>query len=238
VTASFEPPIVPLTASPQVEFVSQIHWNPSTELNPIKHRGLDRSFVRQYASALDAGGFDYTLVPYFSSSPESYVLATAVGAFTERIKPVVAARPNHTFPLVAAQKLATLDQLTDGRAVVHLITGGFDAEQRRHGDYLPKDRRYARTSEYIDLLRRAWTEEGPFSFEGEFYKFDEFGPGFATYSGDPIPISLGGQSDEAFAVGAAKADWFAFNAGESVEQIRTDIERVNAIARAAGRPNP
>ncbi|MCW2522500.1 MAG: putative alkanesulfonate monooxygenase, partial [Frankiales bacterium] len=134
--------------------------------------------------------------------------------------------------------LATLDQLTQGRAVVHLISGGFDAEQRKHGDYEPKARRYARTSEFIDLLRRAWTEKAPFSHDGEFYKFDDFGPGFATYSGEPVPISIGGQSDEAFEIGAAKADWFTFNAGESIEQVGRDIARVHGIAANAGRPDP
>jgi alkanesulfonate monooxygenase len=117
--------------------------------------------------------------------------------------------------------------------VVHVITGGNDAEQARQGDYLPKERRYARTSEYVDLLRRAWTEPAPFSYEGEFYKFDDFGPGFAPY-GATIPISIGGQSDEAFAVGGAKADIFSFW-GEPLEDLRAEIDRVHEIARAAGR---
>ncbi len=42
--------------------------------------------------------------------------------------------------------------------MVHLISGGSDAEQARQGDYLPKNKRYARTSEYVDILRRSWTE--------------------------------------------------------------------------------
>ena len=228
---------VPSTAAERVEFVSQVNWNSATELDPPQ-RGLDAAYVRRYARALEDGGFDYTLVPYFSSSPESNVLAAVIGAWTERLKTVVAIRPNYTHPLVAAQKLATLDRLTEGRAVVHLISGGLDAEQRRHGDYEPKDRRYVRTSEYLDLLRRAWTATESFSHEGEFYRFDDFGPGFPTHSGDAIPISIGGQSDAAFEIGGAKADWFTFNAGESLEQTRIDIDRVNTIARAAGRPDP
>ncbi|MCW2523942.1 MAG: putative alkansulfonate monooxygenase [Frankiales bacterium] len=230
--------VIPATASPTVEFVSQIHWNPSTEINPIAHRGLDRAWVREYSRALDEGGFDYTLVPYFSSSPEPFVLGSFVGAVTERIKPVIALRPNHTFPLVAAQKLATLDQLTEGRALVHLISGGFDAEQRRQGDFLTKDERYARTSEYIDLLRLAWTTKTPVSHDGQFYRFEDFGPGFATYSGEPIPISIGGESDAAFNIGSAKADWYAFNSGASLAQTRADFDRVAALAAAAGRPTP
>ncbi|GHH43247.1 LLM class flavin-dependent oxidoreductase [Lentzea cavernae] len=224
---------IPEAASPKVEFISLSHLNPSTELNPIPTRGIDLKYFRHYVRSLEEGGYDYTLLPYGAASADSFVVASAVGQLTERIRPIVALRPNTTFPLVGAQKLATLDQLTEGRAVVHLISGGSDAEQARQGDYLPKDRRYARTSEYIDLLRRAWTEPEPFSHEGEFYRFDDFGPGFAPY-GSPIPISIGGQSDEAFQVGGEKADIFSFW-GEPLDDLRGEIDRVHDIARAAGR---
>ncbi|GAA3858909.1 LLM class flavin-dependent oxidoreductase [Saccharothrix violaceirubra] len=224
---------IPDTAARKVEFISLSHLNPSTELDPIPTRGIDLAYFRTYVRALEEGGYDYTLLPYGAGGADSFVVASAVGQLTERIKPIVALRPNTTFPLVGAQKLATLDQLTEGRAVVHLISGGSDAEQARQGDYLPKDRRYARTSEYIDLLRRAWTEPAPFGHEGEFYRFDDFGPGFAPYDA-PIPISLGGQSDEAFRVGGEKADIFSFW-GEPLDDLTAEIDRVHAIARAAGR---
>ncbi|VFA88249.1 Alkanesulfonate monooxygenase [Gordonia paraffinivorans] len=227
---------IPTTASPEVEFISLSHLNPSTELNPIPTRGIDRAWFRRYVRTLEDGGFDYTLLPYGSDGADSFVVASAVGQLTERIRPIVAVRPNTAPPLVAAQKLATLDQLTEGRAVVHLISGGNDAEQARQGDYLPKEKRYARTSEYIDLLRRAWTETQPFSHDGEFFRFDDFGPGFPPY-GATIPISIGGQSDAAFQVGGSKADIFGFWA-EPLNDVRSEIERVLAIADAAGRPRP
>lgn len=200
---------IPGTAADTVEFISLTHPNPSTELKPIATRGIDLPFFRDYVRSLEEGGYDYTLLPYGSSTADSFVLAAAVGQLTERLRPIVALRPNTVFPLVAAQQLATLDQLTEGRAVVHLISGGSDAEQARQGDYLPKDLRYARTEEFLQLLRRAWTERQPFSFDGEFYRFDNFGPGFAPY-GDTIPISIGGQSDAAFEVGGRHADIFSF----------------------------
>ncbi|ACU38165.1 LLM class flavin-dependent oxidoreductase [Actinosynnema mirum] len=226
-------PQIPDTAARKVEFISLSHLNPSTELDPVPTRGIDLDYFRKYVRALEDGGYDYTLLPYGSNSADSFVVASAVGQLTERIRPIVALRPNTTFPLVAAQKLATLDQLTEGRAVVHLISGGSDAEQARQGDYLPKDRRYARTAEYVDLLRRAWSERAPFSHEGEFYRFDDFGPGFAPH-GETIPISIGGQSDQAFQVGGEQADVFSFW-GEPLDDLRGEIERVHAIARAAGR---
>jgi len=225
---------VPPTASERVEFISQIHNNPSTELAPTGARGIDVTYLKRYVHALEDAGFDYTLVPYGSSGADSFVLASAVGQLSDVIKVIVAVRPNTTFPLVAAQKLATLDQLTLGRAIVHLISGGSDAEQARQGDYLPKDRRYARTAEFLQLLRRAWTEQQAFSYQGEFYSFDEFGPGFPTYSGQALPISIGGQSDAAFKVGGGLADVFSFW-GEPLAEIESQIARVNGIAAAAGR---
>jgi alkanesulfonate monooxygenase len=224
---------IPGTASPTVEFISLSHLNPSTELDPIATRGIDLKYFRRYVRSLEDGGFDYTLLPYGSNSADSFVVASAIGQLTERIKPIVALRPNTTYPLVAAQKLATLDQLTEGRAVVHLISGGSDAEQARQGDYLGKDERYARTSEYIDLLRRAWHETELFSHDGEFYKFDDFGPGFRPY-GTTIPISLGGASDEAFAVGGAKADIFSFW-GEPLADLEEQLKRLARIVEASGR---
>ncbi|MEU6643985.1 LLM class flavin-dependent oxidoreductase [Saccharomonospora sp. NPDC046836] len=225
---------IPATASPRVEFISQIHPNPATELVPTRSRTVDVPYFRRYVRALEDAGFDYTLLPYGSSAADSFILAAAVGQLTERLKPIVALRPNTVFPLVAAQQLATLDQLTEGRAVVHLISGGNDAEQARQGDYLPKDRRYARTAEYLDLLRRAWTEREPFSHHGEFYTFDDFGPGLATYTGAPLPISIGGQSDPAFEIGGRQADIFSFW-GEPLDAITTQIARVTRIAADAGR---
>jgi alkanesulfonate monooxygenase len=224
---------VPATAASKVEFISLSHLNPSTELNPIPTRGVDLPFFRRYVRALEDGGFDLTLLPYGSTSADSFVMASAVGQLSDRIKPIVALRPNTVFPTVAAQQLATLDQLTEGRAVVHLISGGNDAEQARQGDYLTKDERYSRTNEFIDILRKSWTETKPFSHNGKHYKFDDFGPGFAPY-GAQIPISIGGQSDAAFQIGGAKADIFSFW-GEPLADIRGQIDRVNRIAAESGR---
>ena len=224
---------IPPTAARRVEFISLTHLNPSTELAPVPSRGIDIGYFRRYVQALEDGGYDYTLLPYGSSTADSFVIASAVGQLTEHLRPIVAVRPNTAFPLVVAQQLATLDQLTEGRAMVHLITGGNDAEQARQGDYLPKERRYARTSEFVDVLRRAWTEPAPFSHEGEFYRFDDFGPGFRPH-GDTIPISIGGQSDAAFEIGGRQGDVFSFW-GEPLADIRAQIERVHGIAAAAGR---
>jgi alkanesulfonate monooxygenase len=225
--------VIPETAVSTVEFVSATNYSGGSELHPGSVN-IDYKAYRSWVRTLENAGFDYTLNGYSAASADSFIVAAATGQLTERLKPIVALRPNTIFPVAAAQSLSTIDQLTEGRVVVHLISGGADAEQARQGDYLAKDDRYARTSEYIEILRRSWTDKAPFSYDGRFYRFEEFGPGFATYSGQPIPISIGGQSDAAFEVGGAQADWFTFW-GEPLAEVRAEIDRVHAIADRAGR---
>lgn len=91
-------PQIPDTAARKVEFISLSHLNPSTELDPVPTRGIDLDYFRKYVRALEDGGYDYTLLPYGSNSADSFVVASAVGQLTERIRPIVALRPNTTFP--------------------------------------------------------------------------------------------------------------------------------------------
>ena len=66
-------------------------------------------------------------------------VAAYASAHTERLKYLVAHRPGVVFPTVAARTFATLDQFNEGRTALHTITGGFEVEQRRDGDYLNKE---------------------------------------------------------------------------------------------------
>lgn len=220
-----------------VEFISAINVRPGDELRPDESGPqIAPDYLTRYARTLEDAGFDYTLVPYSSTSPDSFIVATAVAGATERLKPIVAVRPNTVHPLVAAQQLATLDQLSGGRVTVHVISGGSDAEQARQGDYLGKDDRYGRSAEWIRVLRRAWTEKQPFSHEGVHYRFDGFGPGLPPH-GATIPVSVGGSSEAAYEVGGALGDVFGLW-GEPLADTRQQIARIADAARRAGRVRP
>ena len=52
---------------------------------------------------------------------------------------------------------ATLDQFTEGRVSLHTITGGFEAEQRRDGDYLDKDSATRAPTSTCRSCKQAWT---------------------------------------------------------------------------------
>lgn len=216
-----------------VEFVSQVHVRDSSDQFPKPGDDIDIPFLRRYAEALEQAGFDATLVPYGSSSFSSYGVAAALSQLTERIGLIVAQRPNIFHPTAAAQALATLDQLSGGRALVHVISGGNDAEQARQGDYLTKSQRYDRTREFIEILRRAWTDDEPWSYAGEHYRFDDYRAGLKPVAG-ALPISFGGSSAEAYAVGGALADIYALW-GEPLAETQEQIDAIRSAARDAGR---
>lgn len=123
------------------EFISVTFPNASNELQPIPGAGVDSAFLERYARSLDDYGYNYTLIPYGSSGFDPFTLGATVLAKTKNIKIIIALRPNTFYPTVAAKALATLDQLSGGRVVVHFIAGGSDAEQAKEGDFLTKDQR-------------------------------------------------------------------------------------------------
>jgi alkanesulfonate monooxygenase len=117
--------------------------------------------------------------------------------------------------------------------VVHIISGGSDAEQARQGDYSGKDDRYARSEEYVTIMRRAWTETSPWDHHGQFYRFENFVAGYRP-AGGTIPVSIGGSSSEAYRVGGALGDIFGLW-GEPLAETREQMNRVAEQARRAGR---
>ncbi|CAG8948087.1 unnamed protein product [Penicillium salamii] len=216
------------------EFISVTFPNESTELAPIPGAPIDPEYLVRYARYLDDFGYNYTLVPYGSSSFDPFTIGATILSVTKNIKVIIALRPNTLYPTVAAKALSTLDQLSRGRVVVHFIAGGSDAEQAKEGDFLTKDQRYGRLEEYIKILRRAWKSDEPFDWEGEYYQFKQFSNQVRPTNGD-IPVSVGGSSDEAYRIGGSLADIFGLW-GEPLKETKQQIDRIYAESDKAGRP--
>ena len=102
-----------------VEFISAVNVWESSELHPKPGGRPDPGYLRRYARLLEDGGFDYTLVAYHSAGYDPFTVSAAIAACTDRIKPIVALRPNTVYPTVAAQALATLDHLSGGTVPGH-----------------------------------------------------------------------------------------------------------------------
>jgi len=216
-----------------VEFIGMIATRKASEIHPAQGPAIDRDYVRRFAQAHEAAGFDRVLVAYHSTGPDAFLVTSYAAAVTERIGFMLAHRPGFVEPTLAARKLATLDQFSGGRLAVHIISGGDDAEQRRDGDFLNHDERYARTDEYLEVLRRIWTSDRPFDHQGKYYRFEG---GFSEVKAAQlphIPVYFGGASEAAIAVAGRHADVYALW-GETHEQVREQIARVRAAAK--GRP--
>jgi alkanesulfonate monooxygenase len=193
--------------------------------------GIDRNYLRHFAQVHEKAGFDAVLVGYTSSSAEGFQVAQYAAAHTDRLKFLVAHRPGFVSPTLAARTAATFDTLTEGRLWLHIISGGADGEQRRDGDWLGHDERYERTDEYLTILRRVWTSEKPFDFEGRFYHVRKAFSEVRAVQQPHVPLYFGGASEAAVRVGAKHCDVYALF-GEPraaiqkmMDWIRTEAER-------------
>ena len=147
---------------------------------------------------------------------------------------MLAHRPGFVAPTLAARKLATLDQFSGGRLAVHIISGGDNADQAKDGDFLPHDERYARTDEYVEILRRIWTADKPYDHEGKYYKFLRSFSDVKPIQKPHIPIYFGGASDAAIAIAGKHADVYALW-GEPLAEAAKTIAQVRASAARHGR---
>jgi alkanesulfonate monooxygenase len=217
-----------------VEFIGYIGTRKFSEIHPPEGPALDRGYVETVAKAHEDGGFDRALVAFHSTSPESILVAAHAASVAPRLGFMIAHRPGFTAPTLAARQFATLDQLTGGRIAVHIITGGSDVEQRQDGDFLTHDERYARTDEYLDVMRQMWTSDKPFDHAGRFYRFEAGFSGVKCVHEPHIPVYFGGASDAAIAVAGKHADVYALW-GETHAQVRETIARMRAAAAKYGR---
>lgn len=217
-----------------VEIIGMIQSQKQSEIHPAAGNAVDRDYVRAFAQAHEQAGFDRILVPHHSTGPSATLTISYAAAVTERVHFMLAHRPGFTSPTLAARQIATLDQFSGGRLAVHVISGGSDDEQRRDGDYLSHDERYARTDEYLGILRRIWTEDRPFDHAGTYYRFERGFSKVKPAQQPHVPIFFGGASPAALTVAAKHADVYALW-GELLDQVRELTTRVRAAAAAQGR---
>jgi alkanesulfonate monooxygenase len=222
----------------EIEFIGYISNNNSSETIVRKGPVLDPVHIETVAKAHENGGFDRVLLAFHSTTPDSLQVAQHVLNVTEKLNVLIAQRPGFTAPTLLARQFAVLDQFSKGRVALHVITGGNAKELRQDGNTLDdKDERYARTSEFLDIVRSEWTSDKPFSYAGRYYQVENAFSQVKPYRPDGIRIYFGGASDAAIDVAGKQADTFALW-GESYAQVREQTARVRAAAAQHGRPAP
>ncbi len=212
-----------------IQFLGMISHRLSSETLAPAGPIFDRDYIVRFAQAHEAAGFDRLLVAHASDQPDGFLVTALAGLSTQNIGFLLAHRPGFVSPTLAARKFATLEHLLGGRLAVHIISGGSDAEQRRDGDYLNHDQRYARTDAFLEIVRQAWTDDRPFDFSNDFYQAEQAFSAIKSLQKPHIPIYFGGASDAAIRVAGKHADVFALW-GESLAQTKETIQRVRAEA--------
>jgi FMNH2-dependent dimethyl sulfone monooxygenase len=139
-------------------------------------------YVSRLARRSEQIGFDLTLVAELNlndikgvaaPSLDAWSTAAALGAITERLEIMVAVRPTFHAPALLAKQAANIDRITSGRLSLNVVSSWWASEARMYGvPFDQHDDRYARTSEWLDVVDGMWREP-VFSLAGRYYTIDQ-----------------------------------------------------------------
>jgi len=148
---------------------------PNSNYDPKKGAKLYNRYLDELEYA-DQLGFDGICVNEhhqnaYGLMPQPGVMAGALARRTRKVKIAILGRalPLLNNPLTVAEEFAMVDNITEGRFIAGFVRG-IGAEYHAWSSN-PADS-HDRFHEAHDLIIRAWTETGPFSFEGKHYQFE------------------------------------------------------------------
>ncbi len=213
------------------DIVGWVHSRIATAEPRPADRAPDIEYLTDVARAAERLGYGAVLTPTGTWCEDAWITTAALTRETRELKFIVAFRPDAIAPTLAAQMAATYQRVSRGRLLLNIVVGSDEDEQHRFGDWLDHDARYARASEFLTILRGAWSGT-PFSFSGEHYKVADATVGAPP---DPVPgIFLGGASAPAVETAAQHADVYVAWA-EPPADIAKRIAYVRTRAAQRGR---
>jgi alkanesulfonate monooxygenase SsuD/methylene tetrahydromethanopterin reductase-like flavin-dependent oxidoreductase (luciferase family) len=147
---------------------------PNTLFDPVRGHTIYNQYLDQLEAA-ERLGFDVIGVNEhhqnaYGLMPSPNIMAACLARRTSRIKILVLgnALPLYDHPMRVAEELAMLDVITGGRLITGMVVGlGVEAFTYEVNPTFIRER----YREAHDLIVRAWTEPGPFHFEGKHYDF-------------------------------------------------------------------
>lgn len=206
------------------------------------HRGDDTAegwgtldFSASTAQAVEDHGFAGALIGAGWGRTDTFTLATALTARTHAFRPLAAIRPGYWQPGPFACAAATLDQLGQGRLLINIVTGKDD--HRAYGDFDEDPAsRYERTQEFMQIVRRLWTQEDV-TYDGKHFRVEHSTCLPRPYRAGGPPLYFGGASSAAEQVAAAEADvqlmW-----GEPLAMVAERIDRLERLSATHDRERP
>jgi FMNH2-dependent dimethyl sulfone monooxygenase len=101
---------------------------------------------------------------------ETYTWAAGLLALTEHIMVFATSHVPTVHPIVAAKQSVTIDHIAPGRFGLNIVMGWFTPEMEMFGAaQRAHDSRYANGAEWLQIVKRLWTEEEPFDFDGKYF---------------------------------------------------------------------
>jgi FMNH2-dependent dimethyl sulfone monooxygenase len=220
------------------------YWVPNVSgglvISKIEQRtSWDIGYNTKLAQIAEANGFDYALSQIRFTAGygaefqhESISFSQALLAATKKLKVIAAVLPGPWHPALLAKQIATISHLSEGRVAVNIVSGWFRGEFTAIGEpWLDHDERYRRSEEFIRAIRGIWSQDN-FTLRGDFYRFNDYS--LKPKPLDPLPeIFQGGSSRAARDMASRVSDWY-FTNGNSVDEIKKQVDDIRAKAKANG----
>src|SRR6201985_515515 len=189
------------------------------------------AYVSRLARRSEEIGFDLTLVAELNlndikgpeaPSLDAWSTAAALAAVTHKLELMVAVRPTFHNPALLAKQAANIDQIADGRLTLNVVSSWWKDEATKYGVHFDEhDDRYARTSEWLDVVNGCWSEQG-FSHKGHFYDVRDNVLSPKPVSKPRPRLYAGGESETAKNLIAAKCDAYLMH-GDAPEAVGAKI---------------
>ena len=216
-------------------------------------------YVRELTVQAEALGYDLTLIAELNlndikgveaDSLDAWSTTAALAAVTRKLELMVAVRPTFHHPALLAKQAANIDRISNGRLTLNVVSSWWADEAKKYGIAFDEhDDRYARTSEWLDVLDGCWSAQHT-SHSGRFYNVEDniLSPKpwpERTYSRAPRggtgyrttrpTIYAGGESEAAKSLIAAKCDAYLMH-GDPPEIVGKKIADMRARREALGLP--
>jgi FMNH2-dependent dimethyl sulfone monooxygenase len=185
-------------------------------LRNVSDEGMEASwdYVKRLTQRSEATGWDLTLIAELNLNDikgveapalDAWSTAAALAAVTESIELMVAVRPNFHQPALFAKQAANIDNISGGRLALNVVSSWWADEARQYGlEFDQHDDRYARTSEWLQVVDGLWSEKR-FSFAGDRYRLTRRSASPSRCASRPT-IYAGGESEAAKTMIATQCD--------------------------------
>jgi len=165
---------------------------------------------------------------------ETYTWAAAMVTQTEKIMVFSTSHVPTIHPIVAAKQGATIDHISRGRWGLNIVCGWFTPEMEMFGaKQMPHDERYEYATEWIQVIKKLWLENG-FDFAGEHFRIKD-GYLLPKPVQAPYPVLINAGSSPAGREFSAREVDFNFVSVDTLENGREMVRDVKRRAFGYGR---